>query len=218
MDDAYWDRVIDDVSEALTLLRPTFDPSAGGDGFVSIEVAPDLARDTVGTITAARDLHARVDQPNLFVKIPATAEGLLAIQAMTAEGRSVNITLIFSLSRYRQVIEAYRSGLEKFTGTGGDVSAVNSGASFFVSRVDSEVDRRLESIGTPEAFVLRGRAGVAQAKLVYQLFSDQSPTIGGSNSQNTVHACNGCDGLRPRQRTRRSPTRCTSITSSAPTR
>lgn len=173
VDDAYWDLVIDDVADALTLLRPTFDASAGGDGFVSIEVAPNLARDAVGTITAARDLHARINQPNLFVKIPATAEGLPAIQAMTAEGRSINITLIFSLSRYHQVIEAYRSGLEEFAGTGGDVSAVNSVASFFVSRVDSEVDRRLERIGTPEAFVLRGRAGVAQAKLAYQLFCDQ---------------------------------------------
>lgn len=107
------------------------------------------------------------------MKIPATAEGLPAIQTMTAEGRSINITLIFSLTRYLQVIEAYRSGLEEFAGADGDVSTPNSVASFFVSRVDSEVDRRLESIGTPEAFVLRGRAGVAQAKLAYQLFCDQ---------------------------------------------
>ena len=173
VNDAYWDLVIDDVGEALALLRPTFDVSGGTDGFVSIEVAPELARDTVGTITAVRYLHARLDQPNLLVKIPATAEGVPAIQAMTAEGRSINITLIFSLSRYHQVIEAYLSGLEEYADAGGDVSAVHSVASFFVSRVDSEVDRRLETIGTPEALALRGRAAVAQAQLAYQLFGDQ---------------------------------------------
>ncbi len=172
VDDAYWDLVIDDVHDALALLRPTFDASDGADGFVSIEVAPELARDTDGTITAARDLHTRIDQPNLFVKIPATAEGVPAVQAMTAAGRSVNITLIFSLSRYRQVIEAYWLGLEEYARAGGDVSGVHSVASFFVSRVDSEVDRRLETIGTPEALALRGRAAVAQAKLAYQLFRE----------------------------------------------
>ncbi len=173
VDNAYWDLVIADVRDALTLLRPTFDSSAGSDGFVSIEVAPELARVTDGTITAARDLHTRIDQPNLLVKIPATAEGVSAIQAMTAEGRSINITLIFSLSRYRQVIEAYRSGLDEFAGAGGDASGVHSVASFFVSRVDSEVDRRLEAIGTAEALKLRGRAAVAQAKLAYRLFQDK---------------------------------------------
>jgi len=171
--DAYWHLVIDDVLHALALLRPTFNASAGADGFVSIEVAPELARDTNGTITAARGLHRRIDQPNVFVKIPATAEGVPAIQAMTAEGRSINITLIFSLSRYRQVIEAYLTGLEEYARGGGDVSAVHSVASFFVSRVDSEVDRRLETIGTAEALALRGRAALAQAKLAYQLFADQ---------------------------------------------
>ena len=140
---------------------------------MSIEVAPELARDTDGTLTAARDLHRRIDQPNVFVKIPATAEGVPAIQAMTAEGCSINITLIFSLSRYRQVIEAYLSGLEQYADGGGDISAVHSVASFFGSRVDSEVDRRLETIGTPEALALRGRAAVAQAQLAYQLFGDQ---------------------------------------------
>ena len=170
---AYWDLVIDDVRDALELLRPTFDASAGADGFVSLEVAPELAHDTPGTIAAACDLHARIDQPNLLVKIPATAEGVPAIQAMTAAGRSINVTLIFSLSRYHQVIEAYRSGLEEYARAGGDVRAVHSVASFFVSRVDSEADRRLEAIGTPDALMLRGRAAVAQAKLAYQLFRDQ---------------------------------------------
>ncbi len=171
--DAYWDLVIDDVRSALGLLRPTFDASGGLDGYVSIEVAPELAHDTDGTITAARLLHARIDAPNVFVKIPATAEGIPAVQAMTAEGCSINITLIFSLSRYRQVIDAYRVGLNEYARAGGDISGVHSVASFFVSRVDSEVDRRLESISTPEALALRGFAAVAQAKLAYQLFRDQ---------------------------------------------
>lgn len=171
--DAYWDLVIDDVRGALEILRPTFDASGGLDGYVSIEVAPELAHDTDGTITAARHLHARIDAPNVFVKIPATAEGIPAVQAMIAQGCSINITLIFSLSRYRQVIDAYRAGLEEYSHSGGDISGVHSVASFFVSRVDSEVDRRLESIGTPEALALRGYAAVAQAKLAYQLFRDQ---------------------------------------------
>ncbi len=171
--DAYWDLVIDDVRHALALLRPVFDVSGGLDGFVSIEVAPELARDTAGTINAARDLHTRVDRPNVLVKIPATPEGIPAIQAMTAEGRSVNITLIFSLPRYAAVIDAYLSGLEQYASAGGDLAGVHSVASFFVSRVDSEVDRRLETIATPDALSLRGRAAVAQAKLAYKLFRDR---------------------------------------------
>lgn len=171
--DCYWELVIDDVRDALAVLRPTFDASGGTDGFVSIEVAPELARDTDGTIAAVRHLHQRIDQPNLLVKIPATPEGIPAIQAMTAEGRSVNITLIFSLFRYDQVIEAYLSGLETFTAAGGNPATVHSVASFFVSRVDTEVDRRLEAIATAEALALRGRVAVAQARLAYQLFRDQ---------------------------------------------
>jgi transaldolase len=171
--DAYWYLVIDDVRSALKILRPIFDASGGTDGFVSIEVALELVRDTAGTISAARDLHVRIDQPNVFVKIPATAEGIPAIRTMTAEGRSINVTLIFSLSRYRQVIEAYRSGLDEFARAGGDVNAVHGVASLFVSRVDTEVDRRLEAIGTDEALSLQGRAAIAQAKLAYQLFRHQ---------------------------------------------
>jgi transaldolase len=167
VDDAYWDLVIDDIQHALQILRPVHDQSGGEDGFVSIEVAPGLARDIDGTITAARDLHERIDQPNLYVKIPATAEGVPAIRQMVSEGRNINITLIFSLSRYDEVIEAYLSGLEAYDG---DLSKVHSVASFFVSRVDTEVDRRLEAIGTDEALELRGQAAVAQAKLAYQLF------------------------------------------------
>jgi transaldolase len=167
---AYWELVGRDVSNALELLRPVHDRSAGGDGFVSIEVAPELAHDTDGTVAAARDLHTKLSAPNLMVKIPATPAGIPAIRQMIAEGRSINITLIFSLHRYSEVIEAYLSGLEELSANGGDPSAVHSVASFFVSRVDTEVDGRLEEIGTPEALALRGRAAVAQARAAYDLF------------------------------------------------
>jgi transaldolase len=171
--DAYWVMVVDDVTDALGVLRPTFDTSGGTDGFVSIEVAPELARDSDATTAAARDLHRRIAQPNLFVKIPATAEGVPAIQAMIAEERSINITLIFSLARYQQVIEAYLSGLEQLAAQGGDLASVHSVASFFVSRVDTEVDRRLDAVNTDPARALRGRAAVAQAKLAYRLFRER---------------------------------------------
>jgi transaldolase len=173
VEDAYWELVVADISAALAVLGPVFDASDGTDGFVSVEVAPELAYHTQATIDAARALHQRIDQPNLFVKIPATAQGVPAVEAMIAEGRSINITLIFSLTRYAEVIEAYLSGLETFTASGGDPARVHSVASFFVSRVDSEVDQRLEAIGTNEALDLRGRAAVAQAKLAYQLFTER---------------------------------------------
>jgi transaldolase len=168
--EAYWDVVVDDIVEALAVLAPVFDESGGHDGFVSIEVAPDLARDTVGTVASAKDLHERINRPNLFVKIPATAEGVPAIESVIADGRSVNITLIFSLTRYGQVIEAYLTGLEALAAAGGDLAKVHSVASFFVSRVDTEVDRRLDAIGTSDAVALKGRAAVAQAKLADELF------------------------------------------------
>jgi transaldolase len=167
IEDAYWDMVIDDIVDALEVLRPVYDGSDGRDGFVSIEVAPALAYDTEGTISAARYLHERIDRPNLFVKIPATDEGVPAIQQLLSEGRNINITLIFGLDRYEAVIEAYLSGLEAYDG---DLSRIASVASFFVSRVDTEVDRRLEVIGSAEALELRGKAAVAQAKLAYQVF------------------------------------------------
>jgi len=171
--DAYWDLVVDDIAGALGVLRPTFDEGGGGDGFVSVEVAPELAHDTGATIAAARRLHQRIARPNLFVKIPATAEGVSAIQAMIAEGRSINVTLIFSLARYAEVIDAYLAGLENLAEGGGDLASVHSVASFFVSRVDTEVDRRLDAIGTSDALALRGQAAVAQAKLAYRLFRDR---------------------------------------------
>jgi len=167
VEDAYWSMVIDDILHALDILQPVHAESGGEDGFVSIEVAPAIARHTDTTIASARELHERINRPNLYVKIPATAEGIPAIRQMVSEGRNINITLIFSLDRYDQVIEAYLSGLEAYDG---DLSKVHSVASFFVSRVDTEVDRRLEAIGTDEALDLRGQAAVAQAKLAYQLF------------------------------------------------
>jgi transaldolase len=171
--DAYWDLVVDDIRDALGILRPMFDGSYGGDGFVSLEVSPELAHDTQATIDAARDLHERIDEPNLLVKIPATREGIPAIQAMIAEGRSINITLIFSLARYGEVIDAYLSGLESLAAGGGNLNRVHSVASFFVSRVDTEVDRRLDPLGTDRAKALRGRAAVAQARLAYELFKER---------------------------------------------
>jgi transaldolase len=170
VEDAYWDMVVQDISDALRILRPVHDASGGVDGYVSLEVAPELARDTEGTIASARDLHQRIDEPNLFVKIPATAEGVPAIRQMISEGRSINVTLIFSLERYAEVIEAYLAGLEAHEG---DLAKISSVASFFVSRVDTEVDHRLEAIGTDRALALRGKTAVAQAQLAYELFSNK---------------------------------------------
>ena len=168
--DVYWQVVTKDIEDALAILRPVFDDSDGLDGFVSLELAPELARETEASIAAARHLHETIAEPNLYVKIPGTAEGVPAIQQMISEGRNINITLIFSIDRYGDVIEAYQAGLEACEG---DLSGVSSVASFFVSRVDTEVDRRLEAIGTPEALDLRGQAAVAQARVAYQLFLER---------------------------------------------
>lgn len=170
--DSYWDLVTTDITNALAILAPVHAASGGEDGFVSIEVAPELAHDTEGTIASARHLHELIHQPNLYVKIPGTIEGLAAIEQMIAEGRNVNITLLFSNRRYEQVIEAYLSGLETFVAGGGDPSTVRSVASFFVSRVDTETDRRLEAIGTDRALSLRGQAAVANAQLAYEQFRE----------------------------------------------
>jgi transaldolase len=169
---AFWDMAIDDVTATCGVLRPVYDQSGGADGFVSLEVSPALASETAKTIEAARDLHERLDLPNLMVKIPATAEGVPAIQKMISEGRNINVTLIFSIERYGDVIEAYISGLEAFAASGGDLSQVHSVASFFVSRVDTEVDRRLQSLGDAGA-ELAGKAAVAQARLAYKLFEER---------------------------------------------
>ena len=165
--DSYWALVVQDIVDALEILRPVHDASHGVDGYVSVEVDPTLASDTNGTIAAARDLDERIGRPNLYVKIPATAEGIPAILQMISEGRSVNVTLIFSLVRYAEVMEAYVSGLEAHDGALSDISSV---ASFFISRTDSEVDRRLDAIGSDEALALRGRAAVAQGQVAYEMF------------------------------------------------
>lgn len=170
--DCYWALVLDDIRGALDVFAPLHKSSSGIDGYVSVEVDPGLAHDTDGTISAARHLDTVVNRPNLMVKVPATVEGLAAIEQMISEGRSINVTLIFSLDRYERVMEAYLSGLETFAKDPAvDLSAVASVASFFISRVDSEVDARLDAIGTDDALALRGRAAVAQGKLAYELFT-----------------------------------------------
>ena len=155
-----------DVSDACDLLRPVWDRGGGRDGYVSIEVTPDLAYDTEGTIAQAQRLHEWIDKPNLLVKIPATEPGLGAIEEMISRGRSINVTLTFSLHRYAQVAEAYLRGLERLVESGGDPSTVASVASFFVSRVDTEADNRLDAIGGHDE--LLGRTAIANAKLAYQ--------------------------------------------------
>ncbi|SRR6056297_806280 len=173
IDDAYWSMVIRDIHSACDVFSKVYDHSNGVDGYVSVEVAPSLAHDGPGTETAARGLHQRIDRRNLMVKIPGTEEGLAPIEQMISEGRCINVTLIFSLDRYAEVIEAYLTGLERFAqDPDADLSQVASVASFFISRVDSEVDARLEAIGTDDALALRGKAAVAQGKLAYQLFLD----------------------------------------------
>ena len=169
--DDYWAMVLQDINSALDILEPVYDTTNGLDGYVSVEVAPGLAHDSAGTAKAARELHERVSRKNVMIKIPATEEGLPAINTMIGEGRSINVTLIFSLDRYEQVMEAYISGLEAYaTVEGADLSKVASVASFFISRVDTEIDRRLEALGTDEALALRGKGAVAQGKLAYGLF------------------------------------------------
>ena len=169
--DDYWALVLHDINGALDIFEPVHMRTRGLDGYVSVEVDPGLAHDAAGTEAAARALHERVARYNLMVKIPATAQGLPAIEQMIAEGRSINVTLIFSLERYTAVMQAYVTGLEQYAATpGADLSRVASVASFFISRVDTEIDRRLDAIATPAALGLRGKAAVAQGKLAYQMF------------------------------------------------
>ena len=163
--DAYWDLVTEDIGNAADILRPHYDEWDGADGFVSIEVSPDLAHDTDETIAQARELWNRLHRPNVMIKIPATEEGIPAIAATLDAGINVNVTLIFSLARYAEVVNAFLDGLESRAARGDEISQLASVASFFVSRVDTETDRRL-----PEGSPLRGRAAVANAKLAYQHF------------------------------------------------
>ncbi|MGA8250898.1 MAG: transaldolase [Mycobacterium sp.] len=162
----------DDVRTACDVLKPQWEASDGIDGRVSIEVDPRLANETDKTIAQAIELWKIVDRPNLLIKIPATKAGLPAITAVLAEGISVNVTLIFSVERHREVMDAYLAGLEKAREAGHDLSKIHSVASFFVSRVDTEIDKRLEKIGNPEALELRGKAGVANARLAYAAYED----------------------------------------------
>ena len=173
---------VDEASRAITtydirwgcdVLRPVYDATNGLDGRVSLEVDPRLARETEKTIAEARALWWTVDRPNLFIKIPATREGLPAITQCISEGISVNVTLIFSLERHGEVIDAYMAGLEQAKAAGRDLSKIASVASFFVSRVDTEVDGRLDKLGTPEATALRGKAAIANARLAYELFEQK---------------------------------------------
>lgn len=159
-----------DVRDAADIFRPVYEATDGVDGRVSIEVSPDLAHDTDATIAEAAKLWSTVDRPNALIKIPATKAGLPAITATIGAGISVNVTLIFSLERYDAVIDAYLSGLEQARANGHDLSGIHSVASFFVSRVDTEVDKRLGAIGTDEAHALKSKAGVANARLAYELF------------------------------------------------
>ncbi len=165
-----------DIRWACDVLRPVYDASDGVDGRVSIEVDPRLARETSKTIAEARQLWWLVDRPNAYIKIPATAAGVPAITATLAEGIPVNVTLIFSLRRYAEVIDAYMAGLEQAAANGHDIAKLTSVASFFVSRVDTEVDKRLDKLATPEAAALKGKAAVANARLAYELYEQKLAT------------------------------------------
>ena len=165
-----------DIRWGADVLRGVYDSTGGVDGRVSIEVAPGLARETDKTVAEAKQLWWLVDRPNIFIKIPATAEGVPAITATLAEGISVNVTLIFSLERYAEVIDAYMAGLEQAAANGHDISTIASVASFFVSRVDTEVDKRLNAIGTPQALALKSKAAIANARLAYELYEQKLDT------------------------------------------
>ena len=168
----FWELAIQDIKDACDVLRRVWDEGSGKDGYVSLEVDPTLAYDREATFEQAMHLHGVVDKRNLFVKIPATEPGLGAIEDSIARGKPINVTLIFSLQRYREVVEAYVRGVERLVEDGGDPSTVASVASFFVSRVDTEADRRLEEIGTDKALALRGKLAIANAKLAYEHYLD----------------------------------------------
>lgn len=177
VEEIYQSVVVSDIRMACDLFRPVYDRTNGLDGYISLEVSPDLAHDTERTIEEVRSYWKRVDRPNLMIKIPATQEGYPAIQQMLSEGININITLMFSLQQYDAVAEAFLSGLEAYHKGGGDVARMASVASFFVSRVDTKVDQQLEQIGEED---LRGKIGIANAKLAYQRFQD---VISGSRWQ-----------------------------------
>ena len=198
VDTAVFEITTDDVRSACDVFAPVFERTNHLDGRVSIEVDPRLAHDTEGTVTAARKLWSTVDRPNVLIKIPATKAGLPAIRTAIAEGVSVNVTLIFSLERYRAVMEAYIEGLETAKAAGLDISEIESVASFFVSRVDTEVDKRLDAIGTSDAAAERSKAGIANARLAYQAYEEvfsnarwQSLEEAGAKKQRPLWASTG---------------------------
>jgi transaldolase len=187
-----------DVRNAADLFRDIYTATKGVDGRVSIEVDPRLAKDSDRTVAEAQDLWKTVDRPNVLIKIPATEEGLPAITKTLAEGISVNVTLIFSVERYKAVIDAFFAGLEQAKANGHDLRGIHSVASFFVSRVDTEIDKRLDAIGTDEAKALRGKAAVANARLAYAAFEERFSTdrwkalaADGANAQRPLWASTG---------------------------
>ncbi|GEA82763.1 MAG: transaldolase [Cellulomonas sp.] len=198
VDQAVFTITTDDVRAAADVLRPVYDRTDGQDGRVSIEVDPRLAHETEATISSAKALWATVDRPNVFIKIPATLEGLPAITAVLAEGISVNVTLIFSLERYAAVLDAFLAGLEQARANGHDLAPVASVASFFVSRVDTAIDPRLDALGTPEAAELRGKAAIANARLAYGVYEEvvagerwQALAAAGAHPQRPLWASTG---------------------------
>lgn len=174
VEDIYGELVTTDIQGACDVLHPVWKASGGSDGFVSVEVSPAVAHDAVATATEARSWVKRIDRDNLLVKVPATPAGAAAFEQLTAEGASINVTLIFSLDSYRRIAESYIAGLERFLDTGGDLSRVHSVASFFVSRIDTEVDSRLDALAAAgardEVLELKGRAGIANARVAYGVF------------------------------------------------
>ena len=198
VDTAIREITVADVQQACDVFSGTWEHTNGVDGRVSLEVDPGLAHDTDRTIAQAQDLWKTVDRPNLLVKIPATEEGLPAITRATAEGVSVNVTLIFSVERYKDVMDAYLTGLEQALANGQDLARIHSVGSFFVSRVDSEIDTRLESIGGDEALGLRGKAAVANSRLAYAAYRDafsgsrwEALKAKGANAQRPLWASTG---------------------------
>ncbi|MEX3508050.1 transaldolase [Kocuria sp. WRN011] len=198
VDEAVFTITTDDVRDACDVFAPIAEATQGVDGRVSIEVDPRLAQDADATAAMAQRLSQTIDRPNALIKIPATEAGLPSITATIAEGISVNVTLIFSLERYRAVINAYMLGLEEALDNGKDLSTIHSVASFFVSRVDSEIDKRLDAVGTNEAKALKGKAGLANARLAYQIYEEQFTTerwkrleTAGANAQRPLWASTG---------------------------
>ena len=170
----FWEVARTDIQAACDIFMPVYERTGGEDGFISLEVQPDIAYDQQATIDEATRLHQMIDRPNLFVKIPATLQGLVAIEEMISRGKSINVTLIFSLERYREVARAYIRGVKRLVEGGGDPSGVRSVASFFVSRIDTEADKRLEELGADD---LKGKLAIANAKLAYQVYKQ---VFGGS--------------------------------------